>query len=292
MINLTFLRSFCLVIRHASFTQAASELGCSQSTISAQITTLERQLSCRVLSRRRGRIEPTPAGKILLEYSQRILGLADEAEERLMGNQDRLIGTLRVAASSIPASYILPGLLGSFVTTHEALRLEIVACNSLDALQRIQSGEFELGVVGELPIPRGLTSLTIASDHIRLALPKNHRWSAQKSITLDALQNLTIIDREAGSGTMAIVNRQLEQRGFKGLKRQICLGSTTAVVQGVRAGLGPAFLSHLAIQDAGLPSVSITGIDLTRRFCLVHRPRSGLSAAAAALLEHLTTGTN
>ena len=93
--NTEFLRSFLDVVETGSFTRSACRLHVSQSTISGRVQELEREVGQTLLTRLRGRVEPTAAGNELVGYAERILSLEKSALERI-GTMGRDPGRLLV----------------------------------------------------------------------------------------------------------------------------------------------------------------------------------------------------
>ena len=108
------LEAFCMVVRQGSFSKAARVLGVSQPTVSAHISTLEKELGCELLIRTSKSILPTDKGATLLGYAQGIMSLRQKALEELSREDSRYTGSITIAASSVPAQYCLPELLSEF----------------------------------------------------------------------------------------------------------------------------------------------------------------------------------
>ena len=102
------LATFCEVARRSSFSRAAAQLGYAQSTVSAQIQSLERSLGVRVFDRLGRNITLTAAGRALLPHAHRLLELHDEATDAVR-SATAGDGALTGTVSLIP----VPGCLGS-----------------------------------------------------------------------------------------------------------------------------------------------------------------------------------
>ena len=93
------LEAFCMVVRQGSFSRAARVLGVSQPTVSAHISTLEKELGCELLIRTSKSILPTDKGATLLGYAQGIMSLRQKALEELSREDSRYTGSITIAAS-------------------------------------------------------------------------------------------------------------------------------------------------------------------------------------------------
>jgi len=106
------LRAFDAVATKRSFSIAASELGCSQSTISDRITRLEHRLQRVLVLRTTRQVKLTPDGEAALIYARGILGIAEDARARL--SQSRLTGILKIGIEDQLAVTRLPPLTRMF----------------------------------------------------------------------------------------------------------------------------------------------------------------------------------
>ena len=99
------LQSFVTVVQEESFTQAASKLFISQSTISTHIRQLETALNTKLILRTTKSLQITPKGRELYEYAQNILELKERMLQACSIESQRII---HLGASTIPSAYIQP----------------------------------------------------------------------------------------------------------------------------------------------------------------------------------------
>ena len=110
-----------------------------------------------------------------------------------------------------------------------------------------------------------------------LVVPGDHRWAGQKQITLEALRREPFIAREKGSGTLESIQHRLTQCGASLEEFNLVseMGSTAAVIQGIKNHLGVSILSSIAVQDdvraGNLRTMAIQGLNLKRSFFLTRR---------------------
>ena len=116
-------------------------------------------------------------------------------------------------------------------------------------------------------------------------------------IVLEELASQPFIMRERGSGTRRVMVQTLEARGFNpSLIRVVAeMGSTEAIRQGIKAGIGVSILSSLAVAEdikrGTLAKVEIKDVSMQRSFYLMQRKNRQSSPLCVAFLKHLRAKT-
>src|SRR2546427_577377 len=184
--------------------------------------------------------------------------------------------------------------LGSFSRAAEALYLTQPTVS-----EHVRALEDELGVqlldrLGRAATPaRALQSRELMPDELVIGVPSAHPWATRKTVTLDELRREPMVVRERGSGSRQAIEHVLEEASLSLAAFRIVgeMGSTQAIKQAVRAGVGIALISRRAVEDecrAGLVAcVKVKDLKVARSFhLLTHRDRSR-SPLAQAFVEFL-----
>src|SRR5476649_1733922 len=144
VMDLSALRIFKAVAEEGGVTQAAARLHRVQSNVSARLTQLEESLGVTLFHRSGRRLLITAEGSRLLEYADRLLQLAGEAEAAMRGDQQPS-GKLRIGAMETTAAARLPLVLAAFHRAHPQVDLALVAAPvTRPELQQIEVFEEEL----------------------------------------------------------------------------------------------------------------------------------------------------
>lgn len=122
--ELSALRIFKTVAEEGGVTQAAARLDRVQSNVSARLAQLEASLGVRLFHRSGRRLIITEQGARLLDYAERLLRLADEAQQALRGDSQPA-GPLRIGAMETTAAARLPQVLGEFHRRHPRVDLTL-----------------------------------------------------------------------------------------------------------------------------------------------------------------------
>ncbi|MFW9818372.1 MAG: LysR family transcriptional regulator, partial [Candidatus Thorarchaeota archaeon] len=113
--NIEYLRNFIKLTQYESFSKLARELPISQSTLSHQISQLEKEFGDVVLINRTTKMfELTKAGRVLLEYAQKIIEIYDICISEISKFSDKREEIITISASTIPGSHILPKYIADF----------------------------------------------------------------------------------------------------------------------------------------------------------------------------------
>ncbi|HOV87310.1 MAG TPA: selenium metabolism-associated LysR family transcriptional regulator [Syntrophobacteraceae bacterium] len=289
------LEVFCKVVDLQSFTKAAEAVYLTQPTVSEHIRALEEMVGEKLVDRLGREVLPTPAGKILYQYARTMIQVRDEAIQALESYKGNLSGHLSVGASTIPGTYILPEMLGSFKSLFPSIQTTLIISGSSQIISRLLDGSIELGLVGAKWSDRRILSEEIFSDELVLTVYPEHPWAGLGEISLQQLAGEPFIQRERGSGTRIVMEQALSSRGFDPAQLHVIaeMGSTEALRQGIKARIGISILSYQAVaEDADrgtLVTVGIEGLRLFRPFYLVRRKKRHPSPLGTAFVEHLRT---
>ncbi len=283
------LEAFVAVARKGGFTRAAEALHLTQPTISGQIKELEEELGTPLFHRLPRSVELTEAGRWFLGRAREILDARERFLEEAAAYRGLLKGTLEVHASTIPGEYLLPPVLARFKERHPDLRVLLRVADTGEVLRRVSAGEAGLGVVGERRGETGLSFLRLWRDRVGLFAPAG--WAGRLPLTPEDLADLPLILREEGSGTRKAVEGAVGER-MDGLRVVGEFGSTAAVLEAVRAGIGAGFLSERAaavhLETGRIVAAPVPGLfPVERWFYAVWHPRRELAPAAAAFLALL-----
>ena len=291
--QLPHLETFARAAEFSCFTAAARVLGLTQAAVSQRIHTLEQALGLALFHREGGRVLLTEAGQRLYPYAQRILGLHEEARQKVSGRKTQVGGDLTIAASSIPGEHLLPALLPAFRRRYPRVRIRVTVGDSREVHRLVEQGKAALGLVGGKKDSPHLEYRSFACDEMALIVPPTPDWKRRKRISIAELCKQPLILREAGSGSRACFEQALTQAGrtTADLDTVLELGSNEAIKEAVLRRVGCAVLSTQVVArelKAGrLHSVRVTGLPLQRDIYAVWDRRRVLPIPARLFLDGL-----
>jgi len=287
------LHILCKVIETKSFSKAAEAIRLSQPTVSSHIKDLEAHFGCRLIDRLSKQAVPTKAGELLYGFARKLISLRNEAETALFEFQGKIKGNLIIGGSTIPGGYILPAFIGVFSKKYPEVTVSLIIGDTRKVIDDTLSGKIEIGMVGAKTDQMGIIQEKVIEDEMRVIIPAGHRWAGKKSIPLKEVSREPFIVRESGSGTLTSIKQSLSEKGHHIESFNIVaeMGSTEAIIQGIKGNAGISILSSIAVDDnlkAGtLNALNIIDLDLKRNFYLtLHKSRS-LSPLGRAFIDHL-----
>jgi DNA-binding transcriptional LysR family regulator len=289
--NLHHLRLFAAVVEQGGFTKAARVLRLSQPAISKSLNELERQLHVSLLERGTRGVNLTDAGKALYGRARELFGVERVAEKELRELRGLKRGTLRVAASTTVATYMLPPVLGRFHMRHPSVRIRATSANTRSVLRLLLESRTDVALV-EGPISHeGVDVIPWREDELVVIANPGHPLTQQSNVGAEDLMRETVLVREPGSGTREVAERALALHGLR-LSRTMRLGGTEAIKQGVAAGLGIAIVSRAAAADqitlGRIVVVPVRGLQIRRELTqlrLRHRSDSMAARELRLLLD-------
>jgi molybdate transport repressor ModE-like protein len=269
------LRLLVELRRRGSISAAADACRMGQPSATKHLKTLESAVGEKLVERAGRASRLTEAGEVVATHAQRVLDTLDGMQEELRALRAAERGTLTLAASTTPGSYVLPSILECFAERHPRVDVDVVIGSSRWVAERVAHREVSLGLAGEVEWPEGIVAEPFLDDEVigiappgRLALRRGHA-------SADDLAGQTLLVREPGSSTRAVAERYLARAGYRPAKRWE-LDSNEAIKRSVRAGLGIGFVSRLVVAEelgrGELDAFTVDGAGPMRRSVHLLRP--------------------
>jgi len=170
--DLSDLHIFRTVARTGGIIRAAEHLHRVPSNVTTRIKTLEADLGAVLFLREGRRLRLSAAGKILLDYADRLLTLADEARASVQDGPPR--GTLRLGSMESTAAARLPGPLSSFHQACPQVVLELHTGDPRRLLEQVLSAELDAALVAEPVSDPRLATLTAFEEELVLVAAAGH----------------------------------------------------------------------------------------------------------------------
>ena len=265
MLNLVHAKSFLAVLSERGFRAAARDLKLSPSTVVEHIKQLEEDLAAPLLVRRRGIVEPTYQGAAFAPLARAMINTAERSRTVIAQ------APLRIAASSNVGTYLLQSMLASFQASNPC-SVDLWIGPNPDVAERLASGAADVALMEWWSDRAGFSGHTWRKEPLVLIVAPDHRWAARDAIEASELASQTLLGGEAGSGTFALLRRELGHLA-EGLTAIGGFGNTEAVKRAVRAGRGVSLVIAAAVADevrAGqLVALRLKDIELVKELKII-----------------------
>ena len=201
--NLKQLEAFVQIADSGSFSKAAKDLFLTQPTISAHISSLEKELNTRIFVRNTKEVRLSDSGKILYDYAKQMTVLQKKIEDTFAVREEKAQQCLTIAASTIPAQYLLPGILARFNEKYPNQQFEILESDSAKVVEQVVNNEVDIGFTGTVIDKRLCKYIPFYQDELVVIAPNTEKYLALKEKNANAtwVAEEALIMREAGSGT-------------------------------------------------------------------------------------------
>jgi len=295
LIDLRKLEVFLKVYETQSFSKTSKLLYLTQPTVTLHIKDLEEILGVKLLDRNTRKVIPSKAGKVVYEYGKEIINLLKEMEKELEIFKDEKRGIVEIGGSTIPGQYILPKIIKSFKEKYPQISVYLKVGDSREIVEKVIKGDFDLGMVGAVFKNKELVYIPCYEDEIVLIAPPDF---PKDEISLEELYDISLIKREEGSGTWENAIESLQKKGLDILKLNIVgeMGSTEAIKESVKAGLGCGFISSLAIELEKalnlLKVIKIKNISIKRKFYLIYPKVKKITSSEEKFIKFIKKFSN
>ena len=265
--------TFLLLCQLMNYRKTADALGITQPAVTQQIHFLEREYGCKLFTYENSRLRKTEAA-ITLEQYARAIRLQDQ---HLRDKLSSTVRELKIGATKTIGDYVLKEDIQRYLSKEDHA-LSLVVDNTKHLLKMLDENELDFAVIEGYFDHSQFDSQLFRKEPFVGICPRNHPF-AGKEVSLAELFQETIIHREAGSGTRAILEQKL--RGYNEsldrFKRQICISSFPVILDLVKKGFGVSFVYEvLADSDPDIAKFSIRGEHIVREFNIVYLKHADL----------------
>ena len=284
--DLQALKIFLAVAHERSFSRAAAKVHRTQPAVSQAVRRLEADLGEGLFDRSSKSGTLTDAGKVLQNYGNRLVRLAEEAESAMRELRDRRRGRVLIGANEAAVHTLLP-LMGRFRLRYPDIAMDVRRVPARQIAVEVQQGSLDFGALTFHPPEGGLLEVTVGSDELVLLVPPAHRLAKRHQVTMDDVAQEPIVAHNDPSPARERVLRLFEQRHIA-LNMVIALQSLDGIKRAVELEMGVALLPRRCavteLASGRLVALTVTGLSRKRQLTLVCR-RAHRSHAANAFLE-------
>jgi DNA-binding transcriptional LysR family regulator len=284
--DLQALNIFLAVAHERSFSRAAAKVHRTQPAVSQAVRRLEADLGEELIDRSSKSGTLTEAGKVLQNYGQRLIRLAEETESVMRDLRDLRRGRVLIGANEAAVHTLLP-LMGRFRQRHPQIAIDVRRVPARQIAVEVQQGSLDFGALTFRPSEGGLLEVAVGSDELVLLVPPSHPFAEHRQVTMEDVGTQAVVAHNDPSPARERVLRLFEQRHIA-LNMVIALPSLDGIKRAVELGMGVALLPRRCavteLASGRLVALPVAGLSRRRQLTIVCR-RAHRSHAANAFLN-------
>ena len=289
-IDPTSLRLFIAIVEEGSIAAAAEREHLAAAAVSKRISQLESMLRTRLLSRTYKGVEPTAAGRALLNLARRAVSYLDDLHVQMLDYAGGERGLVRVFANISAITQFLPSDLASFLRAYPHINVQLEERNSSVSVRSVADNAADVGIYTAFPHNEPVESLTYEADRLAVIVRNDHPLAKRKRVRFADTLQWDFVGMRTGSA----INSQLARIAAelnRPLSLKIQVTGYDALCLMVSAGLGiaiaPRRLIQLFARQLELTEIALDESWAERQLSICVRSLGTLPAAAKLFVEHL-----
>ncbi|MEH6904805.1 LysR family transcriptional regulator [Neobacillus drentensis] len=282
------LQLFLEVAKHKSMTKAAESMHLSQPALSKSIRALEDELGMMLIIRTNKTSDLTDAGRIVLEYSQKMASVLTEMKTTLNDITNLSRGQIDIGLPPIIGSLFFPRVIAKFHHAFPNIELNITEYGGARVVRSVEEGEFELGVA-VLPIDEQQFDVyPIVEEEMKLLVYKDHHLATRKVVDIKELKEEEFIFYHEEFALNQIMRNQFIAAGFE---PKILFQSSQwdLMTEMVAANLGITILPRSISNRAFNPDLRIIDLkeDILWRLAVITKQGRYISNAGRTFIDFI-----
>lgn len=276
------LKMFCDLAETESFTKAAQINMVTQSAVSQQISSLEKQFKSILIERSKKKFRLTREGQLLYEYSKQIIQTYESLHSRLQEIKDVISGMIRVSTIYSVGLHDLPPYLKEYLKSYPTVNVHVEYRRSNQVYEDVLSNVVDLGLVAYPTRDSRLEVVPLRKDKLVLICHPQHPLAKQKSVPLSALAGQKFISFEPDIPTRKAIDRVLKEHAID-VRNVMEFDNVETVKRAVEIEAGIAIVPQGTVSQEvskqTLVAIDIEDADLFRPLAAIYKKSKVLSPA-------------
>ncbi|MBI3418103.1 MAG: LysR family transcriptional regulator [Verrucomicrobia bacterium] len=276
------LKMFCDLAETESFTKAAQINLVTQSAVSQQISSLEKQFKSILIERSKKKFRLTREGQLLYEYSKQIIQTYESLHNRLQEIKDVISGMIRVSTIYSIGLHDLPPYLKAYLKSYPTVNVHVEYRRSNQVYEDVLSNVVDLGLVAYPVRDSRLEIVPLRQDKLVLICHPQHPLAKQKSVPLSAVAGQKFISFEPDIPTRKAIDRVLKENQID-VRTVMELDNVETVKRAVEIEAGLAIVPQSTVSQEvskqTLVAIDMEHPDLFRPLAAIYKKSKVLSPA-------------
>ncbi|BCG57388.1 LysR family transcriptional regulator [Paenibacillus sp. URB8-2] len=236
---------FHTVVELGSLSQAAAELGFTQSAVSHAIASLESEWGFSILSRGRAGVHLTSSGELILPYIREILKGNELLKQQIANINGLEAGTVRIGTFASVSIRWLPRIMSYFAESHPSIEMKLLEGSYEDIEHWIASGAVDFGFLS-LPAPKSFEVIPLKKDRMVLIVPEKHPFAAQHEVRFEQIKEEQFILPKKSCDNDA---RRILKENHVSPNIKFELEDDQAIISMVQNGMGISILPEMVLHQ-------------------------------------------
>ncbi|HEY9174415.1 MAG TPA: LysR family transcriptional regulator [Verrucomicrobiae bacterium] len=284
------LKVFCDLTETESFTKAAQINGVTQSAVSQQISSLERQFKSLLIERSKKKFRLTREGQVLYDYSKQIIATYESLHNQLQELKDIISGTIRVATIYSIGLHDLPPYIKRFLKSYPTVNVHVEYRRANQVYEDVLGNVVDMGLVAYPSRDSKLDIVALRKDPMVLICHPQHPFAKLKNVKFKALAGQKFVGFEPDIPTRKALDKAFREHGVE-IRHVMEFDNIETVKRAVEIDAGVAVVPQTTITqevaNQTLAAVPIDDGDLVRPLAAIYKKNKVLSPAMKQLLALL-----
>jgi DNA-binding transcriptional LysR family regulator len=261
-VELRQLEHFLAVVEEGTFTRAAARLFMVQSSLSASLLSLERELRTELFIRGRRGAELSDAGRAFLDPARAALAATDQARDAVAEVKGLIRGSVRIAAVAMPRGFDVGETIRRFQDEHPGVDVQVAPVAARRMVNLVADGQVDFAIAPRIHgISSALRFESLMSTPLVLVCPTGHRLAGARDLDPAEVVDESIIDLPRGWASRGLFDCLLEERGAQRRVR-LEIDDWLTVLTMVQRGSGISYGPRACIDDetfSGVDTATMAG---------------------------------
>lgn len=290
--NLSKLQIVVLIAKYKKVTDVAKAMGIKQPTVSFHMKSLEEEFGVQLFEMRTGKVLLTDAGNALLHYAAKIQDLTQETYRVLREYHNVGKGSLKIGASYVPGTYMLPELMSQFSEEYPGIKFQLLIKPAPAIRKMLLEHQIDIGFISSQPFDEAeLHQQHLCDDELVIVLAPSHPLASYTTVDPQMIAHESFIYHGTESTTRQMTEQWTTEHGIE-LSIKMELDSLEAIKRAVMLGKGISFISRMAVEDdvsrGDLVMLPLPGSPGRRSIYVCYHRERWLSAQMRAFLKILS----
>lgn len=286
------LKVFCDLAETESFTKAAQINQITQSAVSQQISSLEKQFKSLLIERSKKKFRLTREGQLLYEYSKQIIQTYELLHSRLQEIKDIISGTIRVATIYSIGLHDLPPYIKKFLKSYPTVNVHVEYRRSNQVYEDVLGNVVDMGLVAYPNKDSKLEIIPLRRDKLVLICHPSHPFVKLKSVPLASVSGQKFIGFEPDIPTRKAIDKILKDNSVE-VQHVMEFDNIETVKRAVEIDAGISIVPQGTIMQEvskqTLAQVELENAEFYRPLAAIYKKNKVLSPAMRQFLSILKT---